>query len=242
MKKTLMAGLVGLLATTTFAGMDNLVVTFGTVGPDKYADGTTVVDGEYYALVWTPDGSTFAGFNADGSAVAPSQVALKAALAKDGKCPTVCFQLTEDELTAYKGGTWAVYMLDTRVFPKATTADATDDAATADAAEDATVTHGYGEVATLNGKFAVASSSSAATANVLPADKSDAKITGIRVADGKVFITISGTSSAAKYALNAGDTPNATAEAEAKQGDTTGDVIFVRDAKAGGEFFSINRK
>ena len=241
MKKTLMAGLVGLLATTTFAGMDNLVVTFGTVGPDKYADGTTVVDGEYYALVWTPAGSTFAGFNADGSAVAPSQVALKAALAKDGKCPTVCFQLTEEEMKAFPGGTWAVYMLDTRVFPKTTVA-ATDDAATADAAEDATVTHGYGEVATLNGKFAVASSSDAATANVLPADKSDAKITGIRVADGKVFITISGTSSAAKYALNAGDAPDKTAEAEVKQGDTTGDVIIVRDAKAGGEFFSINRK
>ena len=64
----------------------------------------------------------------------------------------------------------------------------------------------------------------------------------IRVADGKVFITISGTSSAASYALNAGDTPDKTAEAEVKQGDTTGDVIIVRDAKAGGEFFSINRK
>ena len=236
MKKTLMAGLVGLLATTTFAGMNNLVVTFGTVGPDKYADGTTVVDGESYALVWTPAGSEFAGFNADGSAVAPSQVALKAALAKNGKCPTVCFQLTEEEKAAYNGGTWAVYMLDTRVFT--TAADGTVSATGADAS----VTHGYGKAAALNGDFAVASASSAATANALAADKSDAKITGIKVADGKVFITISGTSSAASYALNAGDAPDKTAEAEVKQGDTTGDVIIVRDAKAGGEFFSVNRK
>lgn len=237
MKKTLMAGFAGLLATATFAGMNDFVVTFGTVGPDTYADGSTVVDGESYALVWTPADSEFAGFNADGTAVAPSKVALKAALAKDGKCPTVCFYLTEEEKASYQGGTWGVYLLDTRTF-----AAAADGSVAATGATDAAVTHGYGQAATLNGSFVSASSTAATTTSALPADKQDAKITGIRVADGKVFITISGTVSTASYALNAGDAPNATAEAETKAGNTAGDLVIIRDAKAGGEFFSVNRK
>ena len=235
MKKTLVAGFAGLLAAATFAGMNNVVVNFYTTGPDKYADGTTVVDGEYYALVWTPAGSEFAGINADGTAVAPSEVVLKAALAKGGKCPYVTFELDEADATAYAGGTWGVYLLDTRAFAKTA-----DGAAAATGAAGSAATHGYALAATV-GSFASASAA-ATTVNGLPADKQDAKITNIKVADGKVFITISGTVSTASYSLNAGDTPTATAAVATQAGDTTGDVIIVREAKAGGEFFSVNRK
>ena len=53
----------------SFAGITDYVATFSTPGPDRYADGTVVADGECYALVWSPKGSTFAGFSADGTTV-----------------------------------------------------------------------------------------------------------------------------------------------------------------------------
>ena len=236
MKKTLVAGFAGLLAAVAFAGKDNVVVNFYTTGPDTYADGSTVVDGEYYALVFTPAGSEFAGINADGSAVAPSKVALKAPLAKNGKCPYVTFQLTEEEAQAFGNGSWAVYLLDTRRFAPAADGSLAATGATGD------TTHGYTLAATA-GSFASVSASSALAADGLPADRSDVKIKDIKLLDGKVYITVSGTTSAATYGLNAGDAPNATAATDVtKPGDTTDDIIFVRPAKAGGEFFSVNRK
>ena len=54
MKKSVIAVFAGLAATAAFAGMNNVLVSFSTVGPDCYADGATVLDGECSALVWTP--------------------------------------------------------------------------------------------------------------------------------------------------------------------------------------------
>lgn len=240
MKKTLMAGFFGLLAAAAFAGKDNVVVTFYTTGPDTYADGSTVVDGETYALVWTPAGAEFAGFNADGTAVAPSKVALKAPIAKNGKCPIVKFEIDQDFVkNNFPGGSWAVYLLDTRVFATANGADGMVAAATGAAGGSAV--HGYGLVGAANGQFASASAASASAAAV-PADKKDVKITDIKLVDGKVFIYVSGTLSTADYVLNAGDAPNATQAAATQSGNTAGDMVIVREAKAGGEFFSVNRK
>lgn len=66
----------------SFAGITDYVATFSTPGPDRYADGTVVADGECYALVWSPKGSTFAGFSADGTTVSSAdRVVLAAPLA-----------------------------------------------------------------------------------------------------------------------------------------------------------------
>ena len=61
MKKTMMMGLVLAGALGAFAGVDNVAITFSTPGPDAYRDGRTVLDGECYALVWTPTGASFGG-------------------------------------------------------------------------------------------------------------------------------------------------------------------------------------
>ena len=67
--------------------MADKVLRFSTVGPDRYADGSVVVDGECYALVWSPAGKTFSGFNADGTPVSSrDRVVLAGALAQGGKC------------------------------------------------------------------------------------------------------------------------------------------------------------
>lgn len=69
--KKLVTMVVGAMAAVAAFGaaQNDLRVTFWSAGPDQYKDGSTVVDGEMYALVWTKAGSTFAGFAADGSLV-----------------------------------------------------------------------------------------------------------------------------------------------------------------------------
>ena len=100
------------LAGGAFADAANTLITFSTPGPDKYADGATVKDGEIYALVWSQDGN-FDGFTTEGAAVdANDQVIFRAPIAKDGKCPLTLFQI--DSKVAPQGGQYAVYLLDTR--------------------------------------------------------------------------------------------------------------------------------
>ena len=98
------------------AAIGDKIVRYSASGTDYYVDGTPVVDGECYALVWSPKGSTFAGFNADGTTISPNdRVVLAAALAKDGKCRDTIFQIPAEEYAALDGGEWAVCLVDTRM-------------------------------------------------------------------------------------------------------------------------------
>ena len=98
-----------------FAGIKDKVLRFSTPGIDRYADGSVVVDGECYALVWSPAGQTFAGFNADGTPASSSdRVVLAAPLAKGGKCRDALFQIPAAEYDELEGGEWSVCLVDTR--------------------------------------------------------------------------------------------------------------------------------
>ncbi len=112
MKKLMtMIGAV-VLAFAASAAIDDALLAFSTVGPDEYADGPPVLDGECYALVRTLPGATFGGIAADGTAVAETdEIVLLAPLAKNGHCPKVLFQIPSDKTE----GTFGVYLLDTRV-------------------------------------------------------------------------------------------------------------------------------
>ena len=100
-------------AVNDFPG--DFILTFSSSGPDRYADGTIVPDGECYALVWSPAGKTFSGFNADGTASSSSdRVVLAGALAQNGRCRDSIFQVPEATYAALEGGTWAVCLVDTR--------------------------------------------------------------------------------------------------------------------------------
>ena len=122
MKKLMtMIGAAGLAFAAT-AAIDDALLAFSTVGPDKYADGTTVLDGECYALVWTKNGATFGGIAADGTAVAETdKIVLLAPVAKDGRCPNVLFQIDSAKADELADGTYGVYLLDTRVVSNGTT-------------------------------------------------------------------------------------------------------------------------
>ena len=109
--KMLIAGLVLAAAGMAFAAMDT-VLTFSTVGPDRYADGTTVVDGESYALVWTADVAGFT-LSDDGTATG-GKVVLVAPVAEGGRCPLVKLNIKASVAPQYEGGVWGVYLFDTR--------------------------------------------------------------------------------------------------------------------------------
>jgi hypothetical protein len=90
-------------------------ISFSTTGPDRYADGTMVLDGELYALVWSQDG-IFNGFTAGGKCVdAADRIVLLAPVAKDGRCPEVLFQIPVATAEELEGGVYEVYIIDTRV-------------------------------------------------------------------------------------------------------------------------------
>ena len=97
-----------LIGSAVFADAANVCVMFSTPGPDKYRDGTEVVDGEWYALVWLAEGATFTGV----ATTATSEVMLAAPLAKGGKCPLGMFQL--DSAKAKTTGSYKGFLLDTR--------------------------------------------------------------------------------------------------------------------------------
>ena len=109
------AACVVLLSGAATAGIKDMVLRFSTPGPDRYADGTVVADGECYALVWSPAGKAFSGFNADGTAASPYDcVVLAAPLAQNGKCRDAFFQVPAAEYDELEGGEWTVCLVDTR--------------------------------------------------------------------------------------------------------------------------------
>lgn len=105
-----------LLCATLFGAADDMVLSFSTPGVDRYADGTKVLEGESYALVWTADGATFEGLTSECLPVSESnKLVVVASLAKQWKCPVTVLEISAEDAKQYEKGTFALYLLDTRV-------------------------------------------------------------------------------------------------------------------------------
>jgi hypothetical protein len=236
MKKLMTFGCAAALAGAALAAANDVLITFSTPGPDTYADGTTVLDGERYALCWSTDFANFA-IKADGTAEGGT-VVLKAPIAKGGRCPTTVFEIDAAYAAAnFVGGEWAVYLLDTRTFANDGTARlAVAEGTVNTAGQVGKVSVGSGTVATLTG--------AAATASALPSgvELPKPEITGIKVAAGYVYVTVKGAPYLG-YTLASGKTPDALAETPDVTRETTGaeEITIVTPAKAGGAFFQIQR-
>ena len=254
MKKSVIAVFAGLVSAVAFAGMDNVLVSFSSQGPDTYKDGTPVIDGECYALVWTPAGSTFAGINADGSAAGDSKVAIAAPVAKDGKCPPITFQIDEEYArTNFRGGvgTWGVYLLDTRRYPTVKDAEGNDivDTTAKPTVGDDSIVNGYGAVTTLSGSKMVSGSTDGAvavsTSSESPASASNLKVNDIKFVGNNVYIYVTGSLSCLQYELKSGDSVDglaAPADGKAQYGNDNGEMIIITPKKPGAQFFRVNRK
>lgn len=177
-------------------------VQFSSVGPDKYADGTTVVDGEIYALVSVS--GEFEGINTDGTTVDENDEILYAApLAKGGHCKTVFFTLKDGQDTS----NLAVYLLDTRV--------KTADGVTVTGVDEngkLTLVNSYAAVDAIQSGEVVAKAEGAAQTTALAivalSDIPAPTITGIKVVGAKVEITVANTVPELRYTVTGGETPS----------------------------------
>ncbi|MBO6167255.1 MAG: hypothetical protein J6P13_02760 [Kiritimatiellae bacterium] len=244
MKKNMLSLFAAMAATAAFAAANDVLITFSTPGPDKYADGKAVMDGECYALCWSKNFDAFA-INSDGTATG-GEVVLFAPLAKAGRCPKVVFEVDAGKFDAkgYANGKWAVYLLDTRKFT--TSADGKLSVSLAGSLKGvntsgmvgSAVSVGTGALSTLSG---VAATATDVAGDVVVAEP---KITGIRVYGGNVYVTVKGAPYLG-YGLTAGDTPaTVDTDVENATADATGEeeVTIVTPAKAGGGFFKVERR
>ena len=245
MKKLMTFGCALGLSCAALAAQNDALISFSTPGPDTYADGTTVLDGECYALVWSRTADSFA-IAADGTATG-GDVVLVAPVAQNGRCPKIVFQVPAEKVnTIYKGGKWGVYLLDTRRFgaagavPAGVSADGLVKLVNASAAVDSSkVTVAAGSLSSVS----VAGAASATAASSVPADAPAPEISAIRVVGGNVFVTVENTVPYLAYDLSEGAAPDEVTERvnDPRTGGDDGTVILVAPKRDGGAFFKVNR-
>ena len=239
------------VAGAAFAAQNDALVSFSTPGVDTYADGSPVLDGECYALVWTATGSTGFSLAADGTA-SGGEIVLVAPVAKGGRCPKVIFEVDASDIeTKYRGGSWGVYLLDTRRWgsdgaakPAGTVGGKVRLVNAAGAVSGAAVNVASGSLSSAVGSTGAVASS--ATAVPAAAEAKKPVITGIRVDGANMYVTVKGTVPYLQYGLSSGATPDAVAEGvgSPRTGAVADDeeIVLVAPAKKGSAFFKVGRK
>lgn len=242
-------GCAALLSVSAFAeGVDDALITFSTQGPDKYADGTVVKDGENYALVWVKKDAAFGGFTAEGKLVDEENNMLLGVFprAKDGRCQDTFVQISKTFADTYgAAGGFVLYLLDTRSADKTAVAATKDDLAKG--------VQSYGEVAALgvsSGSIKVTTATEAgeaAIASAIPSGILPPVIKSAEVKDGMFVVTVEQTSPAIRYNLSGGETPSADEKAgiaeAAKAGDAKQTIELKYPIKDGEnvKFFKVTR-
>ena len=248
-----------------FAGMEDMVLRFSTPGVDCYADGSAVVDGECYALVWSPKGGTFSGFNADGTAVSSSdRVVLAAPLAKDGKCRDAIFQIPAAEYSELKGGEWAVCLVDTRNLAGVPTgtqngkplrvnrwgiiSGGVEISAAASASPRLFATRGRASAQDASdatgGTRSVASGARANILSAVPPNLAPPRITDIEVGDGEVWLAVDGTVPYLSYTIVSGEKPSDLKTdyfSETVDGDANSEIMIGTPESPKRRFFKVKR-
>ena len=244
MKKIMLGFGTVCLSFAALAAVDDALLMFSTKGPDTYSDGKDVLQGECYALCYVTDPATFA-IKSDGTAVAGGEVLLTAPIAArmddgDGMhCPNLVYSVPAAKVESLTGGSYAVYLLDTRV-PDATAETGYRVAGVSGGK--ATVVNGAGEVAS-GGSIASGSSGvSVYNGNIVPGGQVTVEsvvdqpaITAINVDGANVVLKVSALSPAVEYAVYAGAGPAGVSSPV--ESTRSGDTFTVK--KSAGQFFKI---
>ena len=248
--KNLFAGIFAILALGVFAAECNdTTVYVWTNGPDKYADGTTVLDGERYALCWSA--GEFAGFKADGSLVNKDDVVIEvASLAKNGKCRDYIYAIPYETAELLKGGNYSLWLLDTRVFAEdGKVSFAKQDGAKVSAMSGAVKVGATIKVQSTSGKPSLGDLEVKTAATAVPGDVPSPVVKSINVDKdaGLVYIEVANTKPYITYDLAAGDKPGAMEKGKAEHpvngAATEADTItLIKPVKEGGELISVDRK
>lgn len=229
MKKTI-AAICAFASAVAVAGMNDLLISFSTQGPDKYADGTDVQVGECYSLVYT---------KADGS----QEIVLNYQTKLAGKCSSVVYMVDEVTAAKYSGGTWGVYLLDTRDFANGGT-PAGLDANGQPKVEPWVKAEVVSSVAS-SGNFGSATTDKAVSAgsyDLAAADVPQPTVTGIKIVGANVVVTVANTRPFVGYTLVSGkDTTNfSIPAATGTNGDLAGDIELIAPKKDGAQFFKVS--
>lgn len=234
------------IAVGAFADAANVLVSFSTEA-DYYADGTSVKDGEWYALCWSPR-TTFGGLDlACKPVVSGDRVLILAPLAKDGHCPYTLFQLTTSEVPS-GSGYYFVFVLDTRNAAGTAVASAgTRDGRNVPATEvnGMTVSKNFSASASV-GQGVVDSGETVASVDwsesVVVGDITTASITAIKVENSKVKLTVEGMMPGVKYNVQMGSSPNALTSYALEVPKTVADDATFELAPSDARFFKIVRQ
>ena len=248
------------LPNVSLASNQDKIARFSTPGPDCYADGTLVADGECYALVWSPKGSVFAGFNADGTAISSAdRVVLAGALAKDGRCRDVIFQIPAAEYTELEGGEWAVCLVDTRTANGVPAGVANNvplrvnrwGAVKSGVKIEPAKASGLMLAAAPKTRGLLAASLGdsddgvlAGVLSAVPPSVKSPKITAFEVVNGIARLTVEDTVPFLTYTISSGSDPSAlTADAAADwvDGDTAKPIAIETEAAGSSQFFKVTR-
>ena len=189
-------------AAGAFADAANVLISFSTEA-DYYADGKQVIDGEWYALCWSPR-ETFSGLDLNYNTLkSDEKLLILAPLAKGGRCPYVLFQIDSKE--APKGGNYFVYLLDTRDVTGASPASAKTDETSGRCVPDGVVNGSvaaqcFTASASVGSNIATgASAANGSWSAVQP------RITAFEVKGAEVKITVAGMMSGLTYKVNMGE-------------------------------------
>lgn len=246
MKKQIVAVvclMAALAVQAAYVALDTADIVFSSPGPDKYADGTVVADGECYALVYSETGK-FAGLDRAGQPTqAGDAVILVAPVAKDGGCPTIVFRVDAADLKGKAADKFGVVLLDTRMGAeqKPVGVNAAGELVAVKAMQklDAAVTVKTGAVPTTATVAQVADGANA-VAGEWPADMPAPKITGIQLVGNNVQVTIQNTKAYADYTLKGGANVGDKAALATQQGN--GEIILITPKKGNSGFYSVEAK
>lgn len=248
--KNLFAGIFAMLALGAMAAECNdTTIYVWTNGPDMYADGTKVLDGERYALCWSA--GEFAGFKADGSLVNAEDVVIEiASLAKDGKCRDYIYAIPYEISQLLNGGNFSLWLLDTRVFAEdGTVSFAKQEGSKVSVIAGAAKVGATIKIQSTSGKPALDDAEIKTAATVVPENAPSPVVKSINVdkAAGLVYIEVANTVPFISYDLASGDKPGALEKGKAVHpvsGAATADatITLIKPVKEGGELISVGRK
>lgn len=211
------------LATSAWGASSPATILVQSEGPDKYADGTDVLVGELYAVVWVADGVTFR-FLANGSWDVAEGCELlhlvKTQMA--GCCSSWDFmnwpfqvQLSADQMSRYGSGRFELHLLDTRRLDKTLApTEGSDVVPEATRINLATLVAGVSvadAVANVNGGKCIRLADQPAVAALVPEDAPRPIITSCRldVERREFVLTVKKTVTYLNYNISQGTTPTA---------------------------------
>lgn len=194
-------------AMSAVAAENDPRVIFSTVGPDTYADGTPVLDGERYALVWAEPGVDEVVFMADGST---SGGVLVSALpgGSSGKCKICMYEIDAARMPEFEGGTWFVYMLDTRQWGADGSIFLSSDLSVVNAAGKVSGSQVFPKELTAV-RAVSCPAATAATPSAVPEGTANPVVADIRIDGAEVCVSATNTVPYIQYTLLSADAPDA---------------------------------